>query len=117
MPTYSLICEDCSQGIEVECYMSEYDAAIKNLTCPSCTSRNIHRDYQEDNIHTYCVNVTTIGQLADRNTKKMKSQLEEEDAKRPKVKVPWHHEKATKTNKEIGKMTPERKKKYIMEGK
>jgi len=56
---------------------------------------------------------TTIGQLADKNTKKNKSQLDEAAAKKRETEP---QQPDVSYRKKINKMTPEQKHKYIMEG-
>lgn len=119
MPTYNLYCDDCLLSIEIECSISEYDNRMKNIVCPECTSRNVYRNYQEDNVYSSVKDIKTIGQLADKNTKRMQSQIKEhqDKNKKPEQEKPWYHEYATATNKEVNKMTNKQKAKYIMEGK
>lgn len=119
MPEYNLYCDDCDQDITIFCKVSEYDTRMKNVVCPNCTSRNVYRNYQEDNVYSSIKDIKTIGQLADKNAKKMGSKISENQDKKPKVEndKPWYHEFATATNKEINKMTKQQKAKYIMEGK
>lgn len=120
MPFYNLKCEDCSQDIEIFCKVSEYDVRVKNTVCPSCASKNVYRNYQEDNIYSSVKDIKTIGQLADANSKKYKTQLAEADAKKQedtRVEKPWYHKHGDATTKEINKMNKNQKLKYIMEGK
>lgn len=119
MPEYNLYCDDCDQDIEIFCSISEYENKMKNIVCPNCTSRNIYRNYQNDNIYSSVKDIKTIGQLADLNAKKMGSKLREEVDKKakPESPKPWYHEFATASNREINKMTDKQKTKYIMEGK
>ena len=56
---------------------------------------------------------TTIGQLADKNTRKNKSQLDEAAAKKRESEP---QQPDVSYRKKINKMTPEQKHKYIMEG-
>jgi hypothetical protein len=120
MPFYNLCCEDCDQKIEIFCSISEYDKRISKTVCPTCSSKNIYRDYQSDNIYSTVKEIKTVGQLADANAKKYKSILNEADAKKQeetKVEKPWYQKNAQATSKEINKMTKKQKQKYIMEGK
>lgn len=119
MPEYNFYCEDCDQDIEIFCSISEYDTKIKNIVCPSCTSRNIYRNYQEDNIYSNVKDIRTVGQLAEYNTKKMGSKLQEEADKNKKPEQkPWYQSSkyGSASLKEINKMTKEQKKKYILGG-
>jgi len=92
---------------------------MKNVICPSCASRNIYRNYQEDNVYSTIKDIRTVGQLAEYNTKKMGSKLNEEYEKtKIPEKKPWYQsEKYGKASKQqINKMTKEQKKDYILGG-
>jgi len=120
VPEYNLYCDDCNQNISIFCGISEYDTRIKNTICPNCTSKNVYRNYKEDNIYSTIKEIRTIGQLADSNEKKNKSILNELEAKKKESKKeekPWYHKNSTATNKEINKMDKKQKAKYIMESK
>lgn len=117
MPRYSLYCEDCLQDIEIECSIAEYDNRMKNIVCPNCTSRNVYRNYSEDNVYSSVKDIKTIGQLAEKNAKENKSKIQELDSQKPKKEKPWYHNAASVTNKEINKMTKKQKRDYIMRGK
>jgi len=123
MPIYNLYCDDCLLDIEIECSISEYDNRMKTIVCPECTSRNVHRNYQHDNIYSSVKNVNTIGKLADKNAKINKTQINEMQHKKKEstVEAPkaWYKDDkfGTATPKEINKMSTEQKTKYIMEGK
>jgi hypothetical protein len=119
MPRYSLLCEDCSLCIEIECSISEYDTKMKSVICPECASKNVHRNYQDDNIYSSVKEINTIGQLADHNTKKIKSKLSEQDAMNKELlknDKPWYHSYASSSNKEINKMNKKEKRNYILKG-
>jgi hypothetical protein len=123
MPIYNLYCEDCNLDIEIECPISKYDSAMKNIVCPECTSRNVHRNYSHDNIYSSVKSVKTIGQLADKNAKLKKSSIQEELHKKkestPEALKLWYKDSkyGEATPKEINKMNDNQKLKYIMEGK
>ena len=121
MPIYSLYCDDCLQEIEIECKISEYDSRMKQIICPSCSSRKVYRNYESDNIYSTIKEVKTLGQLAEKNTKKMGGKLKEEQEKKQAKEPPkpWYHDSklGDASRKEINKMTPEQKKKYILKGK
>ena len=121
MPTYNFICDNCNQNIELFCSIKEYDKYTKNIACSNCSSKNIHRNYEEDNVYSTVKEIKTIGQLAEANTKKMGSKLTEEYEKNKKEepKKPWYQDSkfGSANRKEINKMTNEQKKKYILNGK
>jgi predicted nucleic acid-binding Zn ribbon protein len=85
--------------------------------CPECGKHKLYR-VLTGGIHGYVAGSETIGSLADKNTKKYKSQISEAEAKKkeenPEPEKPWYHGDATA--KEINKMTERQKVKYIMEG-
>jgi len=76
MPTYEYLCDSCSNNFEIQ--QSIKDKPI-NL-CDSCGSDSIHRVIHVTTV--FCSkDATTLGQLAERNTKKM-GKLELEDKRR-----------------------------------
>lgn len=120
MPTYNFCCEKCLAKFDIYCLINEYDLTFKKLSCPECASKRIYRDYESEDIRGTVKEIKTIGQLADYNTKKMGSKLQEEAEKNKKPEQKqWYQ--STKygdaTRKQINSMTPEQKKKYIIEGK
>lgn len=123
MPEYNLYCDDCDQDIEIFCSISEYESRMKHIVCPNCTSRNIYRNYQHDNVYSSVKDVKTVGQLADRNAQKNKIKIAEEKQKQleknPTTKQPWYKDKkyGEVSYKEINQMSSQQKTKYIMEGK
>lgn len=120
MPTYNLFCENCNADIEFFCSISEYDKFMKEIKCPSCSSKKLYRNYQEDNIYSTVREIRTVGQLAEHNTKKMGSKLSEEYEKnKPSSKKQWYQDEklGDASRKEINKMTPAQKKKYVLTGK
>ncbi|MFI5404954.1 MAG: FmdB family zinc ribbon protein [Nitrososphaerales archaeon] len=84
-------------------------------TCPTCNSPcerlisgGIHASVKQE--------ITTIGQLSERNTKKMgKGKLEELSPPKKEEVSPTGLTKDT--YKKLSKMTPERKTRWILEGK
>jgi hypothetical protein len=120
MPNYNLYCDDCDQEIEIFCSIKDYDTRMKNIICPNCCSRKIYRNYQEDNIYSSIKEITTVGQLAEKNTKKMGSKIDEEyhKNKREESKQWYQSPKYGEASRsEINKMTREQKKNYILKGK
>lgn len=121
MPVYNFVCEDCNAEIELSCSISEYPEMIEDLNCPACSSKNVHRDYSQDNIYSTVREIRTVGQLAEANTKKMGSKLQEEYEKNkgPEPQKPWYQDSkfGDASRKEINKMTPQQKKKYVLTGK
>lgn len=72
MPTYSYVCEKCSDKFELFFYIKDYEP---NPKCASCGSKKTNRSYQDD----VCVGfvkksdseLKTIGDLANRNRDRM----------------------------------------------
>tara|TARA_R110002096_G_scaffold21406_2_gene69451 strand:+ start:3524 stop:3865 length:342 start_codon:yes stop_codon:yes gene_type:complete len=112
MPTYDYICEDCFHEI------NDIEQSIKDkplVKCPNCNKYKLERVIYGGCHVSVRGDVTTIGQLADKNTKKHKSFINEEQSKNKKDNTLWHKGSATKT--QINQMTPKQKQKYIMEGR
>jgi hypothetical protein len=118
MPAYTLLCEKCKKHSELFCSISKYDKELKSAICPYCSSAKLHRDYQADNIYSTVKEIRTVGQLADYNTKKMGSKLQEIEEQKPKQEKQWYQNPkyGSLTRKEINKLTPEQKKKYVLKG-
>ena len=115
MPTYDYVCGNCDHEL------NDIEQSIKDKPlrkCPECGKLQLERVIY-GGCHVSVRNVATVGQLADKNAKKFKSRANEEAARRKEANggssIPWH--KGDATNAEINKMTPQQKKRYIMEGK
>ena len=115
MPTYEYKCSNCGHSFEVVQSMK----SRKKRKCPSCKQSKL-----EKVIGTPMVFVKgepqTIGHWAERNTQKMgryelgdKEGERKENIKKDKPILG----SGPATQKEIKKMTPTQKKKYIEEGK
>lgn len=78
MPRYTFKCEKCNEYSELVCTISEYDEKSAKWKCPCCHSKRVHRDYSVDSIFgSVSQEPKTLGQLAERNTKKYgKSKVE-----------------------------------------
>jgi len=116
MPIYDYECKDC--GAEVsDVFQRVTDPELKR--CDACGKDSLYR-VVTGGLHSFMAGSNTIGSLAEKNTKKYKSQINEmEAAKResqPSVEKPWHHEHGSKSMKEINKMSEAQKVKYIREG-
>ena len=83
------------------------------MGCPKCKKRTFERLISGGLAAFVAQEPTTIGQLADKNTKKNKSQLDEAAAKKRETEP---QQPDVSYRKKINKMTPEQKHKYIMEG-
>lgn len=133
MITYEYLCDDCGNNFEIE--QSIKDKPI-NL-CDNCNSTSIHRV-----IHCTTVfvdqGVKTLGQLAERNTKKMgKYELQDRREFHKKSEELARHEASIEAARKLGstpidrrgkkgiskesvdkisKMSPNEVKRYINEG-
>lgn len=76
---YSFQCDPesggCGESFEISCYISEYDAATKNIKCPKCNNKNnVIRDYLADKPHSsikLSESELTVSHLAHRNTERL----------------------------------------------
>lgn len=115
MPLYDFECDQCGHSDEV--FQKHTDPNTSK--CPKCGEVSYNKIFINA---PYCSvkEVKTIGQLADRNSKINRSQLNEQKAMKeelkPKQEAPWYYDKEVPYSK-INNMTKEQKKKYIMEGK
>jgi dTDP-4-dehydrorhamnose reductase len=87
---------------------AEFDALgkFKRTKCPECGKKQSVKQTYEDVLHSSVKNTSTIGQLAEKNAKKLgKTKLEEDkaikEAKQPKRKDPWYGSLDKNTGKKI----------------
>lgn len=75
MPEYSFICSKCDLNFSQVWSISEYDCKMSKVKCPECKSKRVYRDFAEDNIVSNYVKglheATTLGEYADKQTKKL----------------------------------------------
>lgn len=120
MPTYVYNCEKCQSSVEVRQSLKD-DPLIK---CEKCGENSLYKSIQPCFVQG---EPTTVGQLAERNTKKMgkyhleslrKSHAESGEAAADQAYADVG-KKRIKNDiyKKLAKATPEQKKKYIHEGK
>jgi putative FmdB family regulatory protein len=107
MPTYEYRCDKC--GTEVDYYQNIKDKPKRK--CPVCKKNGLSR------LLSACIGfvsreVTTIGQLAERNSKKMGSKIKEEEDRSGKTEA----KKKKREISKINKMTLSEKIRYIEEG-
>lgn len=115
MPRYDYECSKCGHIEEV--YQSFHDEPLKK--CPSCKKNKFHRIITSVNF-TIKGEPTTLGQLAEKNTKKMGKELvqladEKAKIKKPKPKKQWYGKLPDNKKKDI-LSSKERAKKYILTG-
>jgi putative FmdB family regulatory protein len=117
MPIYDYECKSCGAQLG-DVFQKVTDPELTK--CEECNSDSLYR-VVTGGIHSFMAGSNTVGSLADKNTKKYKSQINEMEAAKkelqPQPEKPWGHEHMTKTSKEINKMTSEQKTRYIMEGR
>lgn len=114
MPTYDYECTNCNHKITdiyqsiksdalIECDKCKKDTLIRIIYCPYISVKG---------------EAKTIGQLAERNTKKMgKTLVQEKSLKDKESKKQALSEAKKEMNSKIGSMTEAQKKRYIEDGK
>ncbi len=118
MPDYDYECSECEHFLEdVTQGMTDLPLEI----CPACGEPALFRVIS-GGLGFQVKKVETIGQLANKNTKANKTRIAEAAAKKreetpeePKTWVDKYGGDAT--SKEINKMSPNQKLRYVMEGK
>ncbi|NBO99227.1 MAG: zinc ribbon domain-containing protein [Proteobacteria bacterium] len=114
---YDYKCENCDHEM-IDVYQSIKDDAL--VVCPSCGQSSLARVIY-GGLGSFMKDVKTIGQLADKNWKELghyQRSEKEQKAKeeRQKQEVSAFSSAGSATKKEINKMTPAQKTKYIMTG-
>lgn len=75
MPEYSFRCDKCDETFLKFFHVKEYDSELKKSKCPYCKSKKIYRDFLADNITPNYIKgvheATTLGELADKRSKKL----------------------------------------------
>ena len=121
MPTYDYKCSECDHEMEVFQGFDE-DFLTK---CPECEKETLEQVISVPHFSVKGEPKILI-QQAERNTKKMgKYELEERRlaaaegtrGKKKEVQKSWWEKNATKSNKEVAKMSPKEKSTYIEKGK
>lgn len=105
------ICDSCDHRFDIKQEFNE--DTLKQ--CPECKQNELYQDLSGQ--YSFIIGEpTTVGQLADRNTKKM-GRYELEDRMKADG-IPERIEKRKKVEKvrKINSMTPEQKTRYIYEG-
>jgi len=114
---YDYKCENCDHEM-IDVYQSIKDEALTK--CPSCGQNSLARVIY-GGLGSFMKDVKTIGQLADKNWKELghyQRSDKEQQAKeeRQKQESSAFSSVGSATKKEINKMTPAQKTKYIMTG-
>ena len=116
MPEYSFHCEKCSYDFSELWSITSYEDRLKTVCCPECHSNKVYRDYQEDSVVVSYHEVKTIGQLAEKNTKKMGKYHLEDRMREDNMELHKKNKEASAKRRKLNKMTAEQKHKYVMEG-
>ena len=114
MPLYDFECEPCAYYTEIRQGFED----PSTLECPVCSQQTLKKVFINPP-HCYVRGEsTTIGQLADRNTKNMGSyeRQEKSEADRNGKKLTAKQKEKRKLNQKLASMTPEQKVKWIKEG-
>ena len=110
MPLYDYVCSSCGHTLE------DVSQSIKDkplVKCEQCGEMALERVIYGGQIFVRR-EATTIGQLSDRNTKKMgKYELE---SKRQQDNIKRERSEKQKLHKKINSMDDSQKRKWIMEG-
>ena len=112
MPEYPYRCLACQHTFSDIIPMKEYKTRRK---CPESKKYKLERVL--GNVTGFVKGeATTLGQLAEQNTKKMGNYELEKKQRNDSKELRKAKKEARKSQREINKMTPEQKKKYILEG-
>ena len=112
MAIYEYKCQACEHFFAEEISIKKYKRKRK---CPSCGKHKLERVLGVPDISVRRES-TTIGQLAESNTKKMGRYELEEKQRQDNKELDKLKKETRKTQRTINNMTPEQKKKYILEG-
>ena len=112
MAIYEYKCIACEHFFEEEISIKKYKKIKK---CPSCGKHKLKRILSAPDISVRQES-TTLGQLAESNTKKMGRYELEEKQRQDNKELGKLKRDTRKTQKEINNMTPNQNKKYILEG-
>ena len=111
MPLYDYACSNCNHEI-IDVQQSIKDKPLRK--CTECGKQTLERVIYGGDIFVRG-EAKTIGQLADRNSKKMGKY--ERQAKEKEHNMKDQMSEKRKLNRKINSMTPEQKHKWIVDGK
>lgn len=113
---YDYICGDCGHELN-DIHQSIHDECLKK--CPACGKLSLSRVIY-GGLGSFVKDVKTIGQAADKNWNRMgyyqKSEIEAKEKEKNKQEQSPLSQCGNASKKEINRMTPEQKKKYIITG-
>lgn len=112
MPMYDYECRGCGHR-ENDVFQKFEDDAL--TVCPSCKESEFFRVIGPVN---FSMKTRTLGTLAESNSRKMKSQINEEACKKEESITQAQRDamSSKETRKKINKMTDKQKINYIMKG-
>lgn len=117
MPLYDYECQNCQHLLE-DVLQNVKDSPLTK--CENCGEETLERIIT-GGVYGFVSGSNTIGSLADKNAKVNKSKISEAQHKKreatPEAPKAWYDKYGTATPKEINKMTPQQKTRYIMEGR
>ena len=117
MPTYDYKCEDCNHEFE-----QSHGFNVQPAPCEKCESKNLKIVVNQAPMAFIKGEPTTLGQMAESNTKNM-GRYEIEDKRRHqkegkmKPEKEWWQKSGDATKADISKMTKTQKANYIRKGK
>jgi putative FmdB family regulatory protein len=112
MPTYDFECEPCAYYTEIKQGPSEPSTQV----CPLCKNETLMKVFITAPHISVRGEAKTIGQIADRNTKKMGTYELEHKNKANNMDLHQKHKEVSAKRRKINKMTPEQKVKWIKDG-
>jgi putative FmdB family regulatory protein len=112
MPTYDYECSECAHQDEIFQKFSETPLSI----CTSCGASSFNRVILQPPLAFIKGEARTVGQWADRNSKKMGRYEREDREEADNMKTRNEATEASALRRKINKMTPAQQKKYIEGG-
>jgi putative FmdB family regulatory protein len=112
MPLYDFECEPCAYYTEIRQGPDDPDTQA----CPLCERQTLKKVFINPPAISVVGEPSTIGHLADRNTKKMGRYEIEDKNQKNNINQDKEAIKAKATRRKINAMTPEQKVKWIKEG-
>tara|TARA_Y100001938_G_scaffold148674_1_gene233085 strand:+ start:1779 stop:2126 length:348 start_codon:yes stop_codon:yes gene_type:complete len=114
MPLYDFECEPCAYYAEIRQGMSD----PSTLKCPICEQKTLKKVFLSAPHIAVRGEPTTIGQMAELNSKKMGSYERQEKSEKDSngTRLTTEQKQKRKEYQKIVSMTPEQKVKWIKEG-
>lgn len=116
MARYNYRCNKCEEVFEIT--HSMFDKSSQK--CPKCNKKMVK--LFSPPTHTIIKEPKTLGSVADKNaneySKSQKRELDSSHNRQRKERIPqWYDQHCTKDTKEVGKMSPQERRKYVETGK